>query len=126
MSMPNGGQAGVRNKQGDPSSWLGKLVFLGEAGWRALLELVEAHRPTRVVEVKAPAPVVFEDQQEESDDVDLGKVAERYFTSLDLSEITSEEVRTSDWPEGWQEERIWGDLSPEERRSLERLLGSRA
>jgi hypothetical protein len=105
---------------------LGRLVFLGEDGWRDLLELVEAHRPSCVVGVKVPAGEVYEDRQEESDDADVEEIAERYFTSLDLSEIGSEEVRTSDWPEGWQEERIWGDLSPEERRSLERLLGSRA
>ena len=90
------------------------------------MELVEAHRPSRVVEVKAPAPEVYEDRQEESDDVDLEEVAERYFTSLDLSEEPCEDVKVPDWPEGWEEERIWGDLSPEERRSLRRLLGSQA
>ncbi|MFH1312887.1 MAG: hypothetical protein ABIJ00_06630 [Candidatus Eisenbacteria bacterium] len=117
---------GNRKRQGDPSRWLGKLVLLGEDGWQALLELVEAHRPSRVVEVKVPAPEVYEDREEKSDDADLEEVAERYFTSLDLPEDLCEDVEIPDWPEGWQEERIWGDLSPEERRSLRRLLGSRA
>lgn len=101
-------------------------MLLGEDGWRALLELVEAHRPSCVVEVKVPAGEVYEDRQEESDDADVEEIAERYFTSLDLSEDLCEDLKVSDWPEGWQEERIWGDLSPEERRSLQRLLGSRA
>ena len=98
------------------------MVLLGEDLWRDLLELVEAHRPSRVVEVKAPIPEVYEDGQEESDDADLEEVAERYFISLDLSEDLCEDLMVSDWPEGWQEERIWGDLGPEERRRLERLL----
>ena len=102
------------------------MVFLGEDLWQDLLELVEAHQPSRVVKVKSPAPEVCEGRQEESDDVDLEEVAQRYFTSLDLSEIASEEVKTSDWPEGWEEEKIWGDLSPEERRSLRKLLSTRA
>jgi hypothetical protein len=105
---------------------LEKLVFLGEEGWEALLELVEPHRPSPVVEVAVPVPEANEDGQEESDEVDPEEVSERYFTSPDLSEDLYEDLKISDWPEGWQEERIWGDLSPEQRRSLRRLLGSRA
>jgi hypothetical protein len=122
--MPD--QIGNRKRHGAPPGWLEQLVFLGEDLWQSLLELVEPHLPSPVVEVAAPAPEVCEDVQEESDEVDPEEVCERYFTSLDLSEDLCEDLEVSDWPEGWQEERIWGDLSPEQRRSLSRLLAGRA
>jgi hypothetical protein len=113
---------GIRKRQGDPPVWLGELVFLGEDLWRDLLELVKAHLPSCAVEVKAPAPEVCE----EAEIAESEEVAERYYGTLDFPEDLCEQVEVPGWPEGWEEERIWGDLSPEERRSLRRLLGSRA
>ena len=98
-------------------------MFLGEGGWLDLLDLVGPYLPSPVVEVEASVPEVYEDGQGESDEVYSEEVAERYFRSLDLSEDLCDDLEVSDWPEGWQEERIWGDISPEHRRSLRRLLG---
>lgn len=97
---------------------------MGEDLWQELLDLVRAPMSCPELEVRAVAREVCEEEEEQIGD--LEEVAERYHLSLDPSESVPEEARTSDWPEGWQEERIWGDLSPEERRSLHRLLGTRA
>jgi hypothetical protein len=124
MTTPKRCHVGIRKRQGDPSRWLGKLVFLGEDLWRDLLDLVGAYLPCCAGEPEESAPQVCEDHQEEI--AELEEVAERYYGSLDLSESASEEVKAPDWPDGWDEEKIWGDISPEKRRSLQRLLGSRA
>jgi hypothetical protein len=100
------------------------LVFLGEDLWRELLDSVGAYLPSCGVAAKTPNPEVREDHQEEI--AEFEEVAERYYGSLDLSESASENLEVPDWPDGWDEERIWGDISPEKRRSLWRLLGSRA
>lgn len=86
------------------------------------MDLVGASVPSYAVEVKARTPEVCEEEEI----ADVEEQVERYYGSLDLSGELCEDLKVSDWPEGWQEERIWGDLSPEERRSLRRLLASRA
>jgi hypothetical protein len=73
------------------------------------------HHPGRK-RVKASTPIL----------IDFGAVAEGYCGSWDLSERAAEEIGVRDWPDSWDEEKIWGDISPEKRRSLQRLLGSRA
>jgi len=93
---------------------------LGEDLWGDLLELVKAHLPSPSVEVQAVAPAVCAEEEI----ADLEEVVERYYGSLDLTVEPCDELKVSDWPEGWQEERIWGDISDEQRRSLRRLLGS--
>jgi hypothetical protein len=118
------GRGGIRKRQGDPSRRLGKLVFLGEELWWELLDLVGPYLPSSGVDVEEPGAEVCEDHQEES--AEREEVAERYYGSLDLSERASEELEVPDWPDSWDEEKIWGDISPEKRRSLQRLLGSRA
>jgi hypothetical protein len=94
------------------------LVILGEDLWDQLLDLVEASVPSCGAELQEPTREV----REEEEIAEIEEAAERYFGSMDLSETASEEVEPSNWPEIWDEERIWGDISPEERRSLLRLL----
>jgi hypothetical protein len=113
---------GNRNKHGDPRSWLGRLVILGEDLWEQLLDLVEASMPSCGAELQEPTREV----REEEEIVEIEEEAERYFGALDFSETASEEVEPSNWPDLWDEERIWGDISPEERRSLRKLLEGRA
>jgi hypothetical protein len=96
------------------------LVFLGEDSWEHLLDLVEASMLFHGFGAREACPAACEEEEIAEVDED-----ERYYV-LDLSETASEDVEPSDWPDFWEEERIWGDLSPQERRSLERLLGSRA
>ena len=99
------------------------MVFLGEDLWRDLLDMVRAYLPVLDVVVKEPAGQASEDGDDEIADSD--EVDGRPYESLDLSEGLCEDLEIPDWPDGWDEERIWGDISPSKRRSLERLLGSR-
>jgi hypothetical protein len=80
--------------------------------------------PSCEVDVEELAPEAREDCRDELADVD--EVEIRPYESLDLSEGLYEDLEASDWPDGWDEETIWGDISPSKRRSLKRLLGSRA
>jgi hypothetical protein len=100
------------------------LVFLGEDLWRDLLGLVAASAPSCAVEAMVPAEEVGEDYPEET--AELDEVTGRAYESLDLSEDRCEDLEMPGWPEGWDEEKIWGDISPSKRRSLKRLLGSGA
>jgi hypothetical protein len=115
---------GIGKRQGDPSRWLGRLVFLGEDLWWQLLELVEGYLPSCAVQLGVAACEVCEDHRQKI--AGLEEVDGRPYRPLDLSDSLCEDLEVPDWPEGWDEERIWGDISPQERRSLQRLLGSRA
>ena len=97
--------------------------MLGEDLWEELLDLVEAHRPSLAEYPEVPAPELCEEEAEEV--AELDEVGGRPYESLDLSENVSEEVGVPDWPEIWDEEKIWGDISPSKRRSLLRLLEGR-
>ena len=114
---------GNRKVQGDPRSWLGELVVLGEDLWEELLDLVEAHPPSLAGYPEVSAPEVCE--QEADEIAELDEVDGRHYQRLDLSENVSEDLEAPDWPDGWDEERIWGDISPSKRRSLRRLLEGR-
>jgi hypothetical protein len=98
------------------------LVILGEDLWEQLLDLVGASVLSCGAELQEPT----RELPEEEEIAEIEEEAERYFGSLDLSETASEEVEARDWPEIWDEERIWGDISGEERRSVLRLLEGRA
>ena len=98
-------------------------MFLGEDLWRDLVDMVGAYLPVCDVVVEAPANQASEDDGDEI--AEFCEVDGRPYESLDLSEGVCEDLEIPDWPDGWDEERIWGDLSSSKRRSLERLLGSR-
>jgi hypothetical protein len=86
--------------------------------------MVGPYLPTPGVVVEEPTPEASEEVGNEIADVD--EVDVRPYESLDLSDGLCEAPEVPDWPEGWDEETIWGDISPSKRRSLQRLLGSRA
>jgi hypothetical protein len=96
---------------------------LGEDVWEELLDLVEAHPPSLAGYPEVPTPEVCEEEAEEV--AELDEVDGRHYESLDLSEGLCEDLEAPDWPEGWDEETIWGDISPSKRRSLRRLLEGR-
>jgi hypothetical protein len=100
------------------------LVFLGEDRWRDLLDLAASCVASWPVGSKASTLEVHEDRGDEIGG-GLDEVTGRPYESLDLSEGPCEDFEVPDWPEGWDEEKIWGDTSPQEWRSLKRLLGSR-
>jgi hypothetical protein len=95
---------------------------LGEELWRDLVDMVGPYRSLRDVVVEGPARRADEDGGDEIAEFD--EVDGRPYESLDLSEGLCEDLEIPDWPDGWDEETIWGDISPEKRRSLQRLLGS--
>jgi hypothetical protein len=83
---------------------------------------VGPYLPHRDVVVEEPARRGSEDGGHEI--ADIYEVDSRPYECLDLSEGPCEDLEVADWPEGWDEETIWGDISPEKRRSLKRLLGT--
>ena len=87
------------------------------------MDLVEAHQTSLAVYREVPAPELCEEEAEEV--ADLNEVDGRHYESLDLSEGPCEDLEAPDWPDGWDEEKIWGDISPSKRRSLRRLLEGR-
>jgi hypothetical protein len=99
---------------------LGKLVFLGEDLWAQLLDLVGSALPSGAVEPEKPIPEVCEAL--EDDTAEPEEIAGRYYVPLDLPETLAEDLEVRDWPRAWDEERIWGDISPEEQRRLKILL----
>ena len=87
------------------------------------MDMVGPYLPHSDVVVEEPTGQASEDGDD--DIAEVAEVAGRPYESLDLSEGFYEDVEMPDWPDGWDEERIWGDMRPCTRRSLRRLLGSR-
>jgi hypothetical protein len=96
------------------------LVFLGEDLWAQLLDLVGSALPSHAVEPEEPISEVCEALRD--DTADPEESVGRYYMPLDLPEPPCEDLEIRDWPDPWDEERIWGDMSPEEQRRLKTLL----
>ena len=95
-------------------------MFLGEDLWAQLLDLVGSALPSWAVEPEEPTPAVCEVLQDGATEPE--EIVGRYYVPLDLPETLAEDLQVRDWPDPWDEERIWGDLSPEEQRKLRPLL----
>jgi hypothetical protein len=96
---------------------------LGEDLWAELLALAEEHLPDEASTCQEPAGEEFDDRQDEIPQPETSEADGRYYRPLEEPDILIESRQGRRWPEVWDEDRLWGDLSPEERRRLNRLLG---
>jgi hypothetical protein len=96
---------------------------LGEDVWAELLALVEEHFADEASTCQEPAGEEVGDRQDEMVEAEPSEADGRYHRALEAPDILIESRQGQHWPKEWDEDRIWGDLSPEERRRLNRLLG---
>ena len=93
---------------------------MGEDRWVQLLDLVGSALPSGGVEPEEPASEECEALCD--DTAEPEEIAGRYYEPLDLPGPLADDFEVRDWPDPWDEERIWGDISPEQRRRLKLLL----
>jgi hypothetical protein len=68
----------------------------------------------------------IDEEPDDQADLDESETERIYLGLLDLEPAPQARPDSPLWPEGWDEEKVWGDIGPSERRYLKRLLGNRA
>jgi hypothetical protein len=110
--------SGIRNRQGDPSLCLKKILCLGERVWEELREVVEKEGWGGDVWQPAALPV-YEDEE----GIEDGEPFPEDHRCLEIALHRLPWWEVEHWEEIHDETRCWGDLSREDQRTLRKLLG---
>jgi hypothetical protein len=95
---------------------------LGEDLWAELLALVEGEVCKEMATCGEPADEQLHDGQDEIPETETHEADGRHYRPLEVPDILIESRQGPRWPKVWDEDSLWGDLNPEERRRLNRLL----
>jgi hypothetical protein len=97
---------------------LKKLIIFGEERWEGLREVVEEGKGEWGGDVEEPASFSILDEVEE-------EVEELPETSLDIQYRRRPWWKKQHWNDILDEQRRWGELSRENQKKLNKLLGGR-
>jgi Trm5-related predicted tRNA methylase len=95
---------------------------LGEDLWAELLAVVEGEICEEPTTFQESADEQLQDRQGEITETETHETDVRHYRPLEVPDILIESRQGRHWPMVWVEDRLWGDLSRDERRRLNRLL----
>lgn len=98
------------------------MVCLGEDLWAELLAVVEAEVSEEPTTFQESTDKQLQDRQDEVTETETHQTDVRHYRPLEVPDIFIGSRQRQCWPKVWDEDRLWGDLSREERRRLNRLL----